>query len=209
MCAFRSQEESDPRTAVFYLLAQCIFNLSYCSVSRQIFNTLHTLGGRVTNINGHQIRGDYIAQINNAFYFTSSSSLELGHILEHLRGTGTTHKVPLPVGVSQSTQDYLSARTSFTNQVETNVAIIDTSHISANRALIEIQVIVRIMDTLIENTTLHHSETLPNTLASLQRMLTLAELAVQAYKHTPLAETLSYYMTLQVDHCRPLDSYRS
>lgn len=60
------------------------------------------------------------------------------------------------------------------------------------------------MDTLIENPTLRHSETLPNTLASLQRMLTLAELAVQAYKHTPLAETLSYYMTLQVDHCRPL-----
>lgn len=82
--------------------------------------------------------------------------------------------------------------------------IIDTSHTSANRSLVEIQVIVSIMDTLMENPTLCHSETLPKTLASLRQMLTLAELAAQAYKYTPLSETLSHSITLKAENCRQL-----
>lgn len=75
---------------------------------------------------------------------------------------------------------------------------------SVDRSLVEIRVIADIMDTLMESPALRHSETLPETLASLRRMLTLTELAVHAYKNTPLAETLSHNLTLQVEQCRQL-----
>ncbi|KZP18388.1 hypothetical protein FIBSPDRAFT_1046259 [Athelia psychrophila] len=75
---------------------------------------------------------------------------------------------------------------------------------SADRSLVEIQVIADIMDTLMESPALRHSETLPETLASLRRMLTLTELAVHAYKNTPLAEALSHNLAAQVEQCRQL-----
>lgn len=89
----------------------------------------------------------------------------------------------------------------FTNNLVTGTRYASTS---ADHSLIEIQVIADIMDTLMESPALRHSETLPKTLASLRRMLTFAQLAVHAYKNTPLAETLSHNLTAQVDQCRQL-----
>ncbi|KZP12973.1 hypothetical protein FIBSPDRAFT_936589 [Athelia psychrophila] len=75
---------------------------------------------------------------------------------------------------------------------------------SADRSLVEIQVTADIMDMLMESPGLRYSESLPETLASLRRMLTLTGLAVHAYKNTPLAETLSHNLAAKVEQCRQL-----
>lgn len=72
---------------------------------------------------------------------------------------------------------------------------------SADHSLIEIKVIADIMDVLMESPCLRHSGKLPETLASLQQILRLTKLAIRAYQHTPLAQTLSLAIVAEAERC--------
>lgn len=78
------------------------------------------------------------------------------------------------------------------------------------RALIKnIDVVYRILLvrtpwTMMENPMLCPSEDLPETLASLKRLLTLMELALRAYRHTDLVHSLSNAISIRVEECSRL-----
>ncbi|KAF7979895.1 hypothetical protein HWV62_40691 [Athelia sp. TMB] len=167
-----------------------------------IFNTYDTLGGTVNNVNRDFIQGDYIVSQVNYFQIISDGSIpEPSKPLErfpdayYMRtpGASTSTASPQPLRPHHSP---LTVPRVMTSNFQT--------HKLAQELLIKIRVITDIMDALMDNPSLRHSETLPKTLDSLRRMLTLAELTVRMYQQTPLASTLSHVITVQVELCRRL-----
>ncbi|KZP08602.1 hypothetical protein FIBSPDRAFT_938930 [Athelia psychrophila] len=190
---------SQPSDWLNYLKRMRPWSNQYCLFERRsgliepvTFNTHHTFG-TVINVNGtYALQGNpTIGQIN---YFISTSSLERGHVLEHLRGT------------HMDAEAHPSARGPSTAQTAATYVTIDTTEAptSARDPSIEIHVIAEMMDILLDNPSLRHSETLPETLASLRRMLTLTELAIRAYQQTPLAQTLNRAIIAEAERCRQL-----
>ena len=156
----------------------------------------------MNNVNRDFIQGDYIVSQTNYFQIISGSipepskSLERSHDAYSVRAPGAStstawspqplHPDRLPLAVPRvMTSDYEARK-------------------FAQESLIKIRVIADIMDALMDNPSLRHSETLPKTLDSLRRMLTLTELTVRMYEQTPLAITLSHVITMQVELCRRL-----
>ncbi|KZP26726.1 hypothetical protein FIBSPDRAFT_1040489 [Athelia psychrophila] len=180
MASSQSLEESDSRTTTF--------------------NTHHT-SGTVINVNGtYALQGNpTIGQIN---YFISSSSPERGRMLEHLHGTHImrTATPELDAEARPSARGPSTAQTAATYVMISNAE----APTSARDPSIEIHVIAEMMDILLDNPALRHSETLPETLASLRRMLTLTELAIRVYKQTPLAQTLNRAIIAEAERCRQL-----
>ncbi|KZP32558.1 hypothetical protein FIBSPDRAFT_1036711 [Athelia psychrophila] len=163
-----------------------------------IFSTHQTSGGIVNNVHG-----------NLTIHIT------IDERLENLCETYPTRPPPNEPTDNTNTSTVRSAvvaqppgsrPTGLLTDLFTNSLVTGTRYTpaSADRSLIEIQVIVDIMDALIESPSLHHSAKLPGTLASLQRILELTKLAIQAYQHSPLARTLSLAIIAEAGRCRQL-----
>ena len=153
------------------------------------------------------VQGDYTISQINYFQVISSSIPEPGRLLEHFHDAYSMRAPGPSISTARSPQLTQSANhlsTALRTAVLTNNYEGNDAYKSAQESLIKIRVIADIMDTLMENPSLRHSETLPKTLDSLRRMLTLTELTVRMYQHTPLAATLNRVITVQVEHCRKL-----
>ncbi|KZP08713.1 hypothetical protein FIBSPDRAFT_254163 [Athelia psychrophila] len=174
-----------------------------------IFSAHGTSGGTVNNVNGNFAMGDHIEHVD---IYNIYNIIPPDEVRERFRtmyppgsppnGRTTTNIIPiisLSLGLAQSHSPGASGPP--TNQMAINAC--DPSS-SATDPLIEIGVIVTIMDALIENPSLRHSVTLPETLASLQRILRLTELAVRVYEGTPLAHTISLAIIAETEYCRQL-----
>ena len=150
-------------------------------------------------IKGQQINGDYIAyaQINISCGLKSTS--ELGGILQGLRGA---YNMPLELGPSQSGHPRFSQ--TLIGQKATGDVTVDPWYTSATQSVLHLRLMIDVLNTMMENPTLSSSATLPETLASLQRILKLTELALQTYQHTPLIRTLSRAICIRVENCRQL-----
>ncbi|KZP22236.1 hypothetical protein FIBSPDRAFT_489093 [Athelia psychrophila] len=90
------------------------------------------------------------------------------------------------------------------NQI-TNIHVADDPFYNSTiRSLGEVRVMVGIVQIMMANPTLCSSQDLPETLASLKRMLTLMELAIRAYRNTDLVRSLSSAISIGVEECRRL-----
>ena len=150
------------------------------------------------NYIGNQIHGDYISSAQIHVNFTIKSASERQNILEHIR---EAYSIP-PSGMAQSTIQMVSQP----NTGHTIVAPMadDPYYVSATRSIIEIRLMIDMVRMMIDHPTLCPSASLPDTLASLEKVLKLTELCVQAYHHTPLSESLSRAIAVEVDSCRRL-----
>ncbi|KZP33473.1 hypothetical protein FIBSPDRAFT_308062 [Athelia psychrophila] len=74
----------------------------------------------------------------------------------------------------------------------------------AIRSIDEVSVMISMVQTMMANPMLCPSKDLPETLASLKRLLKLMELAYRAYRHTDLAHSLSRAISIGVEECRRL-----
>ncbi|KZP26730.1 hypothetical protein FIBSPDRAFT_928415 [Athelia psychrophila] len=169
MASLQSPDESDSRTTTF--------------------NTHHTSGGTVINVNGNcSIQGNHtVAQIN---HFISSPSPEQTRMLERLRETHNMHTVTPSLGTEAHgpIRGPSTAPTAAPHVTINNVE----AHTSAQDASIEIQ---------------SGSASFRNftgDVASLRRMLTLSELAVRVYQRTPLAQALNHFIIAEAERCRQL-----
>ncbi|KZP10891.1 hypothetical protein FIBSPDRAFT_937825 [Athelia psychrophila] len=179
-----------------------------------IFGTHGTSGGMVYNVNGTFAMGDHIDHIEHAVY--NFFNIAPDEVLERLRSTytqgsppnesTTTNTIPIISPSLSVAQPHIpSASGPPTNHIAINgFTVTYDPSASATDSLFEIRVIVDIMDALIENPSLRHSVTLPETLACLHRILKLTELAVQVYRDTPLAQTLSLAIIAETKNCRQL-----
>ncbi|KZP18175.1 hypothetical protein FIBSPDRAFT_602091 [Athelia psychrophila] len=67
----------------------------------------------------------------------------------------------------------------------------------------QVRITISIVQTMVANPRLCPSTDLPETLASLKRLMELMELALRAYQHTDLAPSLSRAISIRVEECRP------
>lgn len=159
----------------------------------------------MTNVNGDYIRGqniygDYIAQANISINFLSGSTPELGANVESLRDAYTMHSL----GIALPPDDcppFLPM-----NQIATPNALDDPCYTAAIQSISDVRLMIDIVGSTMMNSNpaLSSSASLPETLASLQRLLKLTELALKTYQNTPLVQTLSRTMAVEVDDCRQL-----
>ncbi|KZP05385.1 hypothetical protein FIBSPDRAFT_355117 [Athelia psychrophila] len=181
-----------------------------------IFNVSETSGGMVNSVNGNLTMGDYIGgdQFHINIYLTPTVVATEGYH-EYHRGIYPTRPPPNEADTNIYTNvapshgvrqpQHPGAFKPFTDYIDANV-VVQACYPpgSADRALVEIQVITDIMDALMESSSLRHSVKLPETLASLQRILKLTKLAIRLYQDTPLAQTLGLAIIIEAEHCRQL-----
>lgn len=151
----------------------------------------------MNNIHGHYIEGNHIAH-QIIIHFPPVSTSERGQVLEDIR---KAYSIPPFI------REYPSTRTHSHSDIRENAVTRlsgEASYPSAERSIIEVRVMIEMVRTMMANPTLCSSANLPETLAALQRVLFLTELAVDAYRHTPLAESLSRAIAVRVEHCRQL-----
>lgn len=159
---------------------------------QQTFNTSNTSGGTINNVGR-----DYINNIARALHIhinVTSGSPEFEEVLERLHGAHIIRSI----SVSQPLQPHPPEPP--TNQI----ARIDACYASATRSIIEVQAMIGVVRIMMDNPTLRSSKDLPETLASLHRILKLTELALRAYQHTPLVKTISRAISVGVEDCRLL-----
>ncbi|KZP08415.1 hypothetical protein FIBSPDRAFT_262250 [Athelia psychrophila] len=173
-------------------------NLKEPDTTMATFNTGHT-SGMVQNVNH-----DFI--VHGGLTYTINCIVEgpvpdMKQLLEVLPKTYTT-----PTAVpSSGAEGYPTVYGPITAQMAaTYVTINNFEATSAEDSSIEIRVIAGLMDILLDNPSLHHSDTLPKTLTSLRRMLALTELALRAYRQTPLAHTLNRAIITEAERCHQL-----
>ncbi|KAF7977372.1 hypothetical protein HWV62_3973 [Athelia sp. TMB] len=175
-----------------------------------IFNTLDAQGGTVNNINGDFINDAHFEQVIHVYinkpdgvppqqFFaaytiqSSGSQASTGDsaaILARVASALGASRPPVESSTAPSDRDALNYKMDHTRQ--------NTIH----ELPLELRVIAGLMDGLVENTSVRHSPTLPETLASLQRIMKMTELALRIYQHTPLARTLGLYLKAEAEHCR-------
>ncbi|KZP15218.1 hypothetical protein FIBSPDRAFT_1048296 [Athelia psychrophila] len=80
----------------------------------------------------------------------------------------------------------------------------DPFYNSAICSIERVRVMISIVQTMMANPMLCSSKDLPETLASLERLLTLMKLALRAYRHTDLVHSLSNAISIGVEECRQL-----
>ncbi|KAF7983699.1 hypothetical protein HWV62_19625 [Athelia sp. TMB] len=162
-----------------------------------VFNTSSISGGVVKNVHGHCIHGDYIGR--QIIHLTVKSAAERSEVLEHLREAYSvpSSNVGPPAAYGPSILSDVSAS-------GTTGPSIDASHTCCTRSIIEIHLMIDIVRMMTANPALYSSANLPETLSSLQRLLHLTKLAVQAYRHTPLADCLGRAIGKGLDDCRQL-----
>ncbi|KAF7966141.1 hypothetical protein HWV62_39938 [Athelia sp. TMB] len=159
------------------------------------FSTHGTSGGTVNNINGHYIYG----HLNHFdIHLPPIPASEWGPVLEEIRKTcsmplfnAEQPSIHSPSG-SNISQDVLAQSTS------------GICHSSDEGSIIRIRVMIEMVRTMMLNPMLCSSANLLETLTALERVLLLTELAVEAYRHTPLAKSLSHAIAKRVDYCRKL-----
>lgn len=150
------------------------------------------------------VNGDFI--VHGSLTYTINCIVEspvpdMEQLLEVLPKMCTTPTI----APSVDPEAHSSAHQSSTAQTTTFVVINNSdAHSSVKDPSIEIRVIAQIMDILLETPSLHHSDTLPETLASLRRMLLLTELALHAYQQTPLEQTLTHILNAEAERCHKL-----
>ena len=175
--------------------------MSLIHASSQIFHTEDTSGGTVNNIHGNytdnQIHGDYIAGAQIHINFTVESTFERANILEHIREAYSVRPLDAGQSISQVPQNN-------TNLILPRPSVIDHCYISSARSIIELRLMVDMVRIMINNPRLCSSARLSETLAALERVLILTELSVRAYHDTPLYESLSHGISIEVDECRRL-----
>ncbi|KAF7982996.1 hypothetical protein HWV62_24610 [Athelia sp. TMB] len=171
-------------------------------VTLAVFDTQNISGGTVNNVYGdyidNQIHGDYIAHAQIHFNFAIQSAPEREEILDHIRAA---YSMP-SLGVAQSTST--AGPQPNASHIAATPFYIDTCYISAARSIIETRLMIDMVRMMINNPKLCSSAGLPETLAALERVLLLTELSVRAYHHTPLSESLSRGIAIEVDECRRL-----
>ncbi|KAF7966177.1 hypothetical protein HWV62_39756 [Athelia sp. TMB] len=154
------------------------------------FETHHTSGGAVYNING-----PYIIQVARQYILRTPS--ERAEALEHLHETSSISLF----NVEQPSHD--NPPDLDTSQSITTQLVIDPCYASARRSIQDVRLMIEMVRIMLAHPVLC-SANLPETLAALERTLLLTELAIDAYRHTPLVEVLSRVMAVRVEHCRQL-----
>ncbi|KAF7972980.1 hypothetical protein HWV62_16458 [Athelia sp. TMB] len=169
----------------------------------QVFYTEDTSGGTVNNIHGNyidnqvQVHGDYIASAQVHINFTVESASERENILEHIREAYSIR----PLNAGQSASQVPPSNTHF---IMPGPSAIDRCYTSSARSIIELRLMMDVVRIMINNPKLCSSARLSETLAALERVLILTELSVRAYHNTPLYESLSHGISVEVDECRRL-----
>ncbi|KZP15761.1 hypothetical protein FIBSPDRAFT_866975, partial [Athelia psychrophila] len=143
-------------------------------------------GGTVYNINR-----DYIAHINFNLMPGCAPSEE---ILQHLRAASSTPSL----SVAQLRRPPQPP----SDQMTKICLVVDPSYNSAIDSINTVRIVISIVQNMMANPMLCPSKDLPETLASLERLLTLMELALRAYRQTDLAHTLSNTISIGVEECR-------
>lgn len=172
-----------------------------------MFNTHQTSGGMVNCVNGSFAMGDYIdgdqILIDYANIYVSNI-VATDEVLEFLRGMYPPGPPPNEPTIS-TTKNTISKISPGLPQIAINgVTVSGDPSAGAADSLIKIRVILNIIDALMDTPSLCHSVTLPDTLASLRRMLQMTELAVRVYQNTPLAKALSLAIMTEAKHCQQL-----
>ena len=139
--------------------------------------------------NGYNIAS---AQIHFSFNITSASERE--DIVNHIREART---IPPSIAAQSISRVIIQPNASYVAP-----PIPDACYISATRSIIETRLMIDMVRTMINHPTLCPSASLPETLAALEQVLRLTELAVRAYHHTPLSESISCAVVIGVDDCR-------
>ncbi|KZP15434.1 hypothetical protein FIBSPDRAFT_867187 [Athelia psychrophila] len=157
--------------------------------SMATFSTYRTSrGATVYNING-----DYVIHNNFQFMPGCTPSEEI------FKNIYTTSSAPSR-SVAQSR--YYSGPPS--DRMTKIYVAADPVYDSAIISIDRVRVMISIVKTMMANPMLCPSEDLPETLASLERLLTLMELALRAYRHTDLAHSLSRAIAIGVEECHRL-----
>ena len=151
----------------------------------------------MNNINGHYIQGNHIAH-QIVINFPPVSAAGRGQVLEDIR-----RAYAIPPFIPEQPSTHTPSHSDIRQNAITRLAG-EAYYPSAERSIIEVRVMIEMVRTMMVNPTLCSSANLPETLAALQRVLFLTELAVDAYRHTPLAKSLSRAIAVRVEHCRQL-----
>ncbi|KAF7980712.1 hypothetical protein HWV62_37179 [Athelia sp. TMB] len=166
-----------------------------------IFKTENISGGNVINNNG-----DYYEN-RVQIYFPQNP-----HEPEYSRGELSL----APPHVEQSPAHNIRFRVTITSYPEPDdmfaphPSIPPTSQLiispipSASRLAFEVQALIKVVLKMKEHSVLRSSARLPETLISLQRILQLTGLAALAYQNTPLANSLSRALALDLERCQEL-----
>ncbi|KAF7971894.1 hypothetical protein HWV62_19515 [Athelia sp. TMB] len=158
------------------------------------FSTHGTLGGTVNNINGHYIYGNL-----NHFdiHLPPIPASKWGQVLEGIRRSLIllpNAEQPLIHSPSRSniSQNVLSRSTR------------GVCYSSDKDSIVRIRVMIEMVRTMMLNPMFCSSANLLKTLAALERVLYLTKLAIEAYRYTPLAKSLSRAIAMRVEDCRKL-----
>ncbi|KZP16866.1 hypothetical protein FIBSPDRAFT_38365 [Athelia psychrophila] len=155
------------------------------------FNTDHvSRGGTVNNINGNHI---IHITINLAPGCTPPA--EINQILQHIHASSSTS--------SRGPAQLRRPSETPSGQIAKIYVAVDPFYNSAMSSIDQVRVTISIVQTMMANPMLCPSKDLPETLASLKRLMELMELALRAYQHTDLAPSLSRAISIRVEECRP------
>ncbi|KAF7974365.1 hypothetical protein HWV62_12326 [Athelia sp. TMB] len=169
-----------------------------------IFNTQENLGGTVYNINGdyheHQIPSDFfhvlgrhIEETMSHFSLAIRSAAERSNIFDHL------HEAHSAISVARD-----SGHLPHTCRNAVAQGVADTCHATAIHSIAQLHMMIIAIRLMKHHPTLCSSQHLSETLADLENVLTWTERAVEAYHNTPLSESLSRKISLEVVDCRRL-----
>lgn len=89
-------------------------------------------------------------------------------------------------------------------QIAKIYAAVDPPRNSVIHSINQVCIMISMVQTMMASPMLCPSKDLPETLASLKRLLTLMELALRAYRHTDLVHSLSSTISIGVEECRRL-----
>ncbi|KAF7982713.1 hypothetical protein HWV62_26564 [Athelia sp. TMB] len=178
-----------------------------------IFNTPDARGGTVNNVNGNFTNEIHIEQVIQlcinkpddvsiqqffAVCGTQGRTDQLSH--DDSVSAATLATVASSIGASRLPEIFSSIPASDRDALANKT--VKNRYNNAHNLPLELRVISELMDALLENPSVQHSPTLPATLASLQRIMKMTELALRIYQRTPLASTLGLYLKAEAEHCR-------
>ncbi|KZP23023.1 hypothetical protein FIBSPDRAFT_466027 [Athelia psychrophila] len=141
------------------------------NISTVTFNTNHTSGGGTV----YNINRDYITHIKFNLMPGFVPPEAMNQIFQHIHASSSTpsHTVAQLPRPSEPPSD----------QIAKICVAGDPLYNSAIRSIDRVRIMISIVQTMMANPRLCSSEDLPETLASLKRLLTLMELALRAYRH--------------------------
>ncbi|KAF7983557.1 hypothetical protein HWV62_21140 [Athelia sp. TMB] len=171
------------------------------------FITQGNSGGIVMNINGdyheHQIPsnffhnlGHFIEQAISHVSLAIGSATGQSEIFEHLREAYSAID-------AARTSDCLPCQP-HTCRIATTQGVADACYTSAIQSIAQLRMMIVTIRMMEHHPTLCSSQHLPETLADLEKVLTLTERAVEAYHNTPLSKSLSRKISVEVGRCRRL-----